>query len=92
MREIISMKITVYEFIKHEVHDPYTIVIDRCDKDWFKEMWGMNRSGGWYFSSDERDSSFQVGRHLGKKVPMHNLPINIQKSILNNLVVYDNEK
>ena len=83
------MKIAVYD--KTEYHDRYTIVIDRCDKDWPREMWGMTVSGGWYFSSDSRDRSFQVGKHLGKKIPMHKLPLLIQKSIFNNLVVHDNE-
>lgn len=83
------MKITVYKLEKPAVNDPYTIIIDRCDKDWPREMWGMTEEGSWYFCSTSEDRTFQVGNHLGRKVPMHKLPIQVQKSILNNLIVIE---
>ena len=85
------MKISVYEFTKTDVHDLYTIVIDRQDKEFPKEMWGMNRAGGYYFCKDSRDQGFSVGKHLGKKVKLHNLPVDIQKSIIGNLLVVETE-
>ncbi len=81
------MKITVYEFIKHEVYDKFTIIIDRQDKDFPIEMWSMSQGGSYAFSCDSRDIGYNVGRHLGKKVAFHNLDTSIQKSILKNLIL-----
>jgi|TARA_R110000851_G_scaffold226403_2_gene379079 hypothetical protein len=81
------MQITVYKDTSEKFHDPYTIIIDRKDKTFPKEMWGMNRSGGYYFSRDSRDMGYSVGKHLGKKIKFHDLDLTIQKSIINNLIL-----
>jgi len=83
------MKIIVFKDKSEKFHDPYTIIVDRMDKKFPKEMWGMNRSGGYYFSCDSRDTAFSIGTHLGKKIKFHNLELNIQKSILKNLILIE---
>ena len=78
-----AMKVTVYHAPEY-TFDGYTIVIER-GKDFPVEFWGMGDQGQYHFCGDSRDG-YKKGKHLGKRIPFHDTPIEVQRSVINNLL------